>query len=60
MVELERHQQMNMVGRTAYALGEATQPANRSPRIVMKTGTPWFVDGRNAVFRSEDEMIMRG
>ena len=59
MAGLERHQQMNMIGGAAYALGEATQPANRFPHIFMKTGTPWYVDRRNAVFRSEDEMIMK-
>jgi hypothetical protein len=31
MAGLERHQQMNMIGGAAYALGEATQPANRPP-----------------------------
>ena len=53
------HQQMNMIGGAADGLGHAVDGAYRAAKIRVQSFAPRVGDQWLAVFRAEDEVIMK-
>jgi len=59
MSGLQANQQMDVVVDAADALGNSAQSANRAAEIVVQTIPPRRGDGRSAILRAEDEVIVQ-
>jgi hypothetical protein len=56
---LQSHQQMHMIGDTAYPLRESTESAHRAAKVVVQSFPPGIINQRDPIFGGEHNVLVQ-